>query len=162
MKKYLSNKKKEVLNKFNAYKKELLNKLIIQLQELIAQLTKSGIQSTTANYIYKNSTQQYISNIDNLDYPMMTNNVDNAIDFSQYSKLFRKLVLWKLNLLLEEENKFRWKNLVKLYGGNIGINTNISVGVGSSVEKSLADLDNIGMDKNMMDYIDRIKDLKHK
>ena len=133
--------------KLISLRNKMLARLIEWLQYVIVQITKSGVRSQESNYIYQDLTQQYISNIDDLDYPKMTENIDNAIDFSQYQKWLRKYMLWKLNLGLDKEEKYKWKNKIKLFGGNFGMKTNISVGASVPVEKSLGDIDNLTMDK---------------
>lgn len=130
----------------NKYVQNFLQNLVVNLENFIKQLNKSGVNSELSIYIYQEYSKQYVSNVRNYDYPWLTENIDNSLDFSELWSWHRKLILWRLNLGLLKEEKFRFKNMIKLSGGNFGPNrTDISVNGSENKDVSLSELDNLSM-----------------
>lgn len=145
----------KIKTKIIEVRNSILLSLIEKLNYWIAQLTQSGIRSTQAKYIYRPMDKKYISNLVDYDYPDFTENVENAVDFSEMP--FQKFILWRLNLGLKDYEQFYYKIFIKLNGGNFG-STAPSIFVGESNElnkdgsiendgKSLAEMDQLGMDE---------------
>lgn len=130
----------------NKYTQKFLQNIIIKLENFVKQLNQSGVKSELSVYIYQEYSKQYISNVRNYDYPWLTNNIENALDFSELWPWHRKLVLYRLNLGLLKEEKYRFSNMLKLSGGNFGPEK-MSVSVNDSKDVSLSDLDNISMNE---------------
>ncbi len=132
----------------NKHVQKFLQNIIINLENFIKQLNKSGVNSELSIYIYQEYSKQYVSNVRNYDYPWLTENIDNALDFSELGSWHQKLILWRLNLELSKEEKFRFKNMIKLSGGNFGPNrTDISINGSESKNVVLSELDNLNMNQ---------------
>ncbi len=133
----------------NKYIQNFLQNTIINLENFIKQLNKSGVNSELSIYICRINCEDYVYKPENIllgENTQIVQTIDEAFDFSQ--KWYRYLYLMWLNYDVPKEYRFRFKNILKLSGGNFGPNrTDISVNESENKDISLSKLDNITMNQ---------------
>ncbi len=158
MKKLYNNKIKPILDKLFIFllKKylEITAPIVKYLEDLLKQLRKTGVNSELSSYIYRDYDKMFVSGYDkNYENLTFTKNIEDAFDFGEFSH--KILYLSKFNLGANEEMRFRFKNMLKLSGGNFGPDkTNIgsmtsilSDSDNKNKEISLSEVDNNSMDQ---------------
>ncbi len=158
MKKLYNNKIKPMLDRLFIFllKKylETIAPIVKYLEDSLKQLRKTGVNSELSNYIYRDYDKMFVSGYDkNYENLIFTENIENAFDFGEFPH--KDLYLSKFNLGVNEEMRFRFKNMLKLSGGNFGPDkTNIGSmpsilndSNNKNKEASLSEIDNLNMDQ---------------
>lgn len=117
----------KIKQNFYKFLEKVLSKFLKDLTWMYVQLSKGGVNSEKYIYMYNDKTKLYIKNIweSGVEY-ITTVDVDEAKDFE---KMFeRNIILWLINYNKSKEDRFRFRNILRLSGGNFGANaTNIDI-----------------------------------